>query len=53
MYLQQKDSSELNALEQRLLAMVEMQSIEYFPLSRALCIPEREKDEEVADKVSE
>lgn len=51
MYLQQKNPTELNALERRLLEMVDRQSIEYFPLNRALCIPEREKDEEVADKV--
>jgi hypothetical protein len=52
MYLQQKDPSELNALERRLLEMVDKQSISYFPLGRALCIPEREEDEEVGDKVS-
>ena len=51
MYLEQKDPSELNALERRLLKIIESRSYTYFPISRALCLPVREKDEAVADKV--
>jgi hypothetical protein len=51
MYLFQKKPSELNALERRLLELMKKQSIEYFPLNKAMCLPQSEQDEEVSDKV--
>lgn len=52
MYLQQKSPTELNALERRLLELIKKQSIDYFPLNKALSLPQSEQDEEVTDKVS-
>jgi len=51
MYLFQKKSSELNALERKLLELMRKQSIEYFPLNKAMCLPQSEQDEEVSDKI--
>lgn len=52
MYLFQKKPSELNALERRILELMKKQSIDYFPLGKAMCLPQSEQDEEVSDKVS-
>jgi hypothetical protein len=51
MYLQQKLPTELNALERKLLELIKKQSIDYFPLNKAMCLPQSEQDEEVTDKV--
>ena len=51
MYLFQKKPSDLNALEKKLLEMMKKQSIDYFPLGRAMCLPQSEQDEELSDKV--
>lgn len=51
MYLYEKKSSELNALERKILEQMKKQSIEYFPVNKAMCLPQSEQDEEVSDKV--
>jgi hypothetical protein len=51
MYLEQKPDEELTALERALMMLIKKQSIDYFPLNKALCLPQSEQDVEVTDKV--
>lgn len=53
MYLQKKAPTELNALERKLLEQIKKQSIDYFPLNKALSLPQSEQDEEITDKVND
>jgi hypothetical protein len=52
MFLQLKDETSRSAREKQLLAMMERQSIEYFPVGKALALPQSEQNEDVEDLVS-
>ena len=51
MFLQLKDETSRSAREKQLLAMMDRQSIEYFPIGKALALPQSEQNEDVEDLV--
>lgn len=54
MFLNQKDESDFSAVELKILEMMELQSIEYFPILKAIALQESEENaEDISVTVSE
>ena len=50
-YVEQKAKDELTFVEKTLLDNIARQAIDYFPLEKALSLPQSEQDEDVTEKV--
>lgn len=53
MYLSRKSEEELTGMEAYLRGLMQKQSISYFPIRRALCLPTETKDDEAIQEVGQ